>query len=82
MHFSPKFTKNGSSVSSLFPQNLFSPMLRCDVNVTKCLFAELRNSPERRVEEDQFAVACEGKLTFSPEQISGENEFCVNEVES
>ena len=47
----------------------------------------LKNSSNYCDEEDQFAVACEGKcnlenLTFSPERSVGENEFCGNEVEA
>ena len=56
------------------------------INVMQCRKNEvqkkLRDSFERSVEEDQFAVACEGKYTFSPTLRSGENEFCGNEVEA
>ena len=49
---------------------------------TTSIFIHLMNYTEKSVEENQFAVACEGKLTFSPKQSVGKNEFCGNEVEA
>ena len=41
----------------------------------------LSNHPERSVEKNQFTVACEGELTFSPKQSVGEINFSECNVE-
>ena len=57
----------------------------------ECNLEKISGSSKRSVEEEQFAVSCEGKLclsnslvdlTFSPTLRSGENEFCENKVEA
>ena len=58
-------------------QNSFSPTLHiCEnVNYSECNVEKLRNSLKLSVEENQFAVACEGKLFFGSGDASAKNSF-------
>jgi len=47
--------------------------LRHKINIYRKSKNSLRDSSEQSVEEDQFAIACKGKLTFSPKIRSGES---------